>query len=97
MEELLSSPLPMILIMFGIFWLLVWRPQEQERKAHEALLASLAKDDRVVLRSGLYGTVVGVRDTTLELEIAKNTRVVVDKQAVARRDDGGRGASAAKA
>ncbi len=86
MEDFLTSPLfiPM-LITLGIFYFLVIRPANQEREAKDKLLTSLAKDDKIVTLSGLWGTVVSVSDQTLELQIAEKTRVTIDKSSVARR------------
>lgn len=70
---------------FGLMWLLLIKPQNDERKAHEALVASLAKDDRVVTQSGIHGRIVGVSEQTVVLEIAEKTRVTLDKNFVARR------------
>lgn len=75
-----------LLIILGVFYLLVWKPQEDERKAHESLVASLAKDDKVILKSGIHGRIHKVADTTLELEVAQGTRIVVDKLQVVKRD-----------
>jgi len=83
----LSSPfdlLPLLLI-FGVFYFLVLRPQVRERQDHDKLVSSLAKDDAVVTASGLHGTIVAVEPDTVVLEIAGHTRVVIDKSTVARR------------
>ena len=83
----MSSPfdlLPLLLI-FGVFYFLVLRPQVRERQEHDKLVTSLAKDDEVVTASGLHGTIVTVEPDTVLLEIADRTRVVIDKSTVARR------------
>lgn len=83
MENL--SGLIMVLLVFGVWYFLVIRPQDQERKAHEDLLASLAKDDAVVTTSGLHGRIAAVRDDTVVLEVSKGVQLTLDKKAVARR------------
>ncbi len=82
--EALSNIIPFAII-FGVFWLLVWKPQRDEEQRHKALLDSLAKDDRVVTDAGMHGRVTKVDEGTVELEIAKGTRVVFDKTKVVRR------------
>lgn len=79
--------IPLIAI-FALMYFLIIRPQNQERAAHEALVASLAKDDRVVTQSGVHGTVISVADETIALEIADKTRITLDKKFVARRLEG---------
>lgn len=77
-----------ILAIFALMYFLIIRPQNQERAAHEALIASLAKDDKVVTASGIYGTVVSVDNDDIVLEIADKTRILLEKKFVARRLEG---------
>ena len=74
--------LPMILV-FGIFYLLMIRPQQKQRKQHQTLLTTLKKGDEVVTAAGIHGKVAGVTDTVITLEIADNVRVKLEKQQVA--------------
>lgn len=76
--------LPMLLI-FGVAYFLVLRPQMQEREEHKKLLESLARDDQVVTASGVHGKVVSVDTDTVVLEIAEKTKVTLDKHSVTRR------------
>ena len=78
--------IPFVLIAI-VFYALLIRPQMQERQAHEDLINSLAKDDRVVMASGLHGRIVRVDETTVLLEVAERTRVTFDKAAVQQRAD----------
>lgn len=72
-------------IVFAIMYFVAWRPQQQEQKAKEAMIASLAKDDQVVTTSGLHGRVVEVQGDTLILDVGDKTRLKFDKAAVARK------------
>ena len=83
----MSSPIDLLplLLIFGVFYFLVLRPQVRERQEHDKLVSSLAKDDEVVTASGLHGRIVSVDADTVLLEIADRTRVVIDKGTVARR------------
>lgn len=71
-----------------VMWFLIIKPQMDEKREHDELVASLAKDDRVVTRSGLHARVVQVQEETVVLEIADKTRVTCDKSSVARRLEG---------
>lgn len=82
--ETAGSFIPFVLMLM-VFYFLIIRPQVKEKEAHDRLVAGLAKDDEVVTSSGLHGKVVAVADATLVLEIAKNTRVTLDKVAVVRK------------
>lgn len=77
-----------ILAIFALMYFLIIRPQNQERAALEALIASLAKDDKVVTQSGIFGVVISVADDTIVLEIAEKTRIILEKKFVARRLEG---------
>jgi preprotein translocase subunit YajC len=79
------TSLAFLAVIFGIFYLVVFRPQARERKRHEDLLAKLAKGDEVVTRSGVHGKVADVTDKTVALEVSKGVRITVDKISVARR------------
>jgi preprotein translocase subunit YajC len=74
--------LPLILI-FGIFYLLIFRPQQKRQKEHRIMLEALKKGDRVVTNSGLFGTVIGVKKSIVVLKIAENVKVEFQKAAIA--------------
>lgn len=65
------------LIMFGaiglIFYFMIIRPQSKRMKQHRELVASIKKGDRVTMNGGLHGRVHEVRETTVLVEIARNT------------------------
>ena len=79
--------LPFIIIMVGIFYFVLIRPQQKERKEHDALVAALQKGQKVVTRSGIHGRVSKVGESTVDLEIADKVSVTVDKTSVARKGD----------
>jgi preprotein translocase subunit YajC len=70
--------LPLILI-FGVFYFLLIRPQQQRQKEAKAMLSAIKRGDRVVTGGGIVGVVQKVRDGSneIEVEIAPNTRVTV--------------------
>jgi len=83
------SLLPIVAIAV-IFWLLIIRPAQRQRKQAAELQAALAVGDDVMLTSGIFGTVTGLREDHVELEIAPGVVVRVVRGAVAsvRRDTG---------
>lgn len=83
----LSNIVPILLILV-VFWLVLIKPQNDERAAHEALLASLSKDDHVVTSGGIHGWIVSVDAETVLVEIAKGTRIVLEKSNIVRRIEG---------
>jgi preprotein translocase subunit YajC len=75
----------MVVAMGAIMYFLVYRPQQKERAAREALLTSITKGDEVITNGGIHGTVVSVDDNLVKVEIASKTTVTVDKDAIQRR------------
>ena len=80
-----SSPFGMFVPMaaiFLIFYLLLIRPQQKQRKEQEAMIKGIDKGDSVVTSGGLHGRVTGVTDDVLTIEIAafKGEKVRVKQQ-----------------
>ncbi len=78
-----SSGLLVILVLFGLFWLLLIRPQRRRSQAQNRLISGLEVGDEIVTAGGLYGTIVGVGDEELMVEIAPGTHVRIARRAVA--------------
>ena len=67
--------LPFVLI-FGVFYFLILRPQQQKMKKHQNMLVNLRRGDRVVTSGGLIGTISKiVSDGEVQLEIADDVRI----------------------
>ena len=77
--EGIASLVPLILV-FGIMYFLLIRPQQRKLKEHQAMVAALRRGDQVVTSGGIVGRVTRVKDTDneVEVEIAPgiNVRVV---------------------
>ncbi|QQN75621.1 preprotein translocase subunit YajC [Croceicoccus sp. YJ47] len=65
-----------------IFWFLVFRPQIKRQKAHQAKIAGLQRNDRVVTAGGLVGKITKLDDDFVEIEIAPNVRVQAVRQTI---------------
>lgn len=57
--DIFSFLLPIVL-MFGVFWLLVFRPQQKKTKQHKEMVANLKRGDQVLTSGGLYGRVAKI-------------------------------------
>ncbi|MDD3675536.1 preprotein translocase subunit YajC, partial [Thauera propionica] len=75
----LMGLLPLIL-MFVVLWFLMIRPQMKRAKEHKAMVEALAKGDEVVTGGGIAGRVTEVGDSFVQVEVAANTVVAVQKQ-----------------
>ena len=73
-------------IMFGlifvIFYFLIIRPQQRRAKERERLLTALEKGDKVVTSGGLHGTISGLEEKTILLQIADGVKVKVDRSSI---------------
>lgn len=83
MSPELAQFLPLVLIVLA-FWFLVIRPARKRTQAMNKLQAGVEVGSQVMLGSGIFGTVVGVADDHLQLEVAPGTVLKVARQAVVR-------------
>jgi preprotein translocase subunit YajC len=72
----------MFVILGGMFYFLLIRPQQKQRKEQENLLRNIKTGDKVLLNSGIYGIVTNVKEKTLMVKIADNVKVEVLKSAI---------------
>lgn len=79
----LSSPFVMMGLLVVMFYFLLIRPQQRQRKEMEARIASLESGDKVVTTAGLHGIVHNVKDRTVILKVAEGTMLEFDKPAIA--------------
>ena len=76
--------LPLILI-FGIMYFLLIRPQQKKMKEHQAMVEGLRRGDQVVTQGGLIGKVSKVKDDNeIEVELAEGVKVRVVKSTIAQ-------------
>lgn len=67
------------IILFGGMYMLLIRPQQQKMKAQQALVDRAAAGDRVMLASGVYGTLTEVLKTSAFLEVAEGIEILVNR------------------
>ena len=71
-----------IILMFGVLYFLMIRPQMKKAKEHKALIAALSKGDEVVTQGGIAGRVSKVGDDFLSVEVAVKVGIQLQKSAV---------------
>ena len=72
-----------IVVLFGLVWLLLIRPQRRRQAAQSQLISSVEVGDEIVTAGGLYGHVRELGDEELLVEIAPGTNVRIARRAVA--------------
>ncbi|MGE0873013.1 MAG: preprotein translocase subunit YajC [Kofleriaceae bacterium] len=83
------SPILMMVVMIGIFYFILIRPQMKRQKEHQAMLGKLGKGDEIVTRGGLIGKITGVSDDgVLVVELQEKVRVRIPRAYVEGRWEG---------
>jgi preprotein translocase subunit YajC len=70
------------LAIFGIFYVLMIRPQQRRVKEHQASISAVKKGDEVITGGGIRGRVTKVGDDEAEVEIAQGVKVRVVKSTI---------------
>lgn len=81
-SDTLMQFLPLIFI-FVVFYFVLIRPQTKRAKEHSAMVTTLARGDEVITNGGLLGKITEVGENFLQIELAENVQVKVQKQAIA--------------
>jgi preprotein translocase subunit YajC len=84
-----GSGLPVAMLMIAIvFYLMIMRPEQKKRKEMEQLLANIKKNDKIILGSGICGTVVNAEPksvyVTIRVDESTNTKLRVLRSAIIR-------------
>ncbi|HEV2494712.1 MAG TPA: preprotein translocase subunit YajC [Terriglobia bacterium] len=68
--------------LFLIWYLLVIRPQQSQRRKTQEMLTNLKTGDRVITTGGVYGTVTAFRDGVVQLQVASQVKIDVARSAI---------------
>lgn len=69
-------------LIFALFYFLMIRPARQKQKDHGAMLQALKPGDKVICAGGIHATVTGVADGTVQVRIADQLRIDVEKSSI---------------
>ena len=73
-----------MIVVIGILYFLIIRPQQQQAKEHRQLVDNLKTGDRIVTQGGIHGTVNAIKGAIVQVKIADNVRVDVNRTAIAQ-------------
>ena len=81
----MASMLILWVVVIGLMWFLLMRPQKKEQKRIQAMLASMEVGDTVVTTSGFYGVLINIteEDVIVEFGNNRNCRIPMRKSAIA--------------
>ncbi|HMA58867.1 MAG TPA: preprotein translocase subunit YajC [Halanaerobiales bacterium] len=77
--------LPWVLI-FGVFWFFLIRPQRKQQKEHEEMLNNLEVGDKIVTIGGIKGKIIKLKDNNIRLRISSDVDIDVVQKSIARLD-----------
>ena len=77
-----ASTLIFIVLLLAIFYFFMIRPQQKQQKQMEEFRNSLSKGDKVTTVGGIHGKIVGIKENTFQIEIARDIVIEVEKTAI---------------
>jgi preprotein translocase subunit YajC len=67
----------------AIFYFMIIRPQQKRTKEREAMMNGVKKGDKIITSGGIHGTIAGLDEKTVLVQIADNVKVKLDKGSIA--------------
>ncbi|MFP3042835.1 preprotein translocase subunit YajC [Treponema primitia] len=80
--SMISTFIPFILII-GIFYFLIIRPQNKKQKETQKMLGALKKGDKIVTIGGVHGVIQSVKESSVVLKVDENTKIEFSRSAIA--------------
>ena len=74
--------LPLILIMVIFYFLMIMPAQRRQKKVAE-MLRNLKTGAKIITNGGMYGTIVGLEDDSVQLRIAEQVKIKLSRSAIA--------------
>jgi preprotein translocase subunit YajC len=82
-----GDPMTMImpmLIIFGIFYFMLIRPQQRKEKERRAMIDEVKTGDKILFSGGIMGSVTNTKESTLVIKIADGVKIEIARGAVVR-------------
>jgi preprotein translocase subunit YajC len=76
-----------LVVIFGIFYLLLIRPQRKRQKEHQQLITELKRGDRVITAGGIYGVIENLSEDSVVIKVESGTTMRVARNSIALRRD----------
>ena len=82
MENILSSPIFFMLLIFIVFWLFIIRPKQKQISKENEFRKNLKKGDKVITAGGIHGKIVGIQEKTVFLECEDIKKIKIEKSMI---------------
>ncbi len=79
-----TSFLIMMVLLFGVMYLFMIRPQRKQQKELEKFRSELKRGDKVVTAGGIYGVVDEIKDRSVLIKVDGDVKLRVDKNSIVR-------------
>lgn len=73
-----------IVLIFGVMYFMLIRPQQKQQQDLARTQANLKKNDEVVTMGGMFGVVVNLKDSVITLRVDDNVRIDVERNCIGR-------------
>ena len=83
-ESLLGGPFMMVAVIMAMMYLLWIRPEQKRAKEHREMIQRVKAGDRIVTTAGIHGTIRGVAEKTVTVEIASGVCIEMDRGGINR-------------
>lgn len=83
--EAIMGILPFVVI-FGVFWFFLIRPQQKQQKQHKEMIANLQAGDKVITIGGIKGKIIKIKDDTIRLRVSSNVDIDLIRSSIGRLD-----------
>ena len=78
------TPLIIFLVLiFGMFYLLIIRPQRRKQREHQELMVELRRGDKVITAGGIYGIIESTSDDSVVIKVEGGTTIRISRNSVA--------------
>ncbi|MFW6022775.1 MAG: preprotein translocase subunit YajC [Halanaerobiaceae bacterium] len=84
--EILISLLP-FLVIFGVFWFFLIRPQQKQQKEHKEMLDNLKAGDNIITIGGIKGKIIKIKDNIIRLRVSSNVDIDVVRSSIGQLDN----------
>src|SRR5690606_21614556 len=77
-----TQSLIMLLVLFGLFYVMLIRPQQQHARKRREILSNLKRGDRVSTIGCIHGVIEAIEDDSMQLRIAENVVIRLNRAGV---------------
>ena len=79
------TPIIFLVVLFGIFYFLLIRPQRRKQKEHQSMVEELTRGEKVITAGGIYGQIESINEESVVLKIESGTTIRVARSSIAGR------------